>query len=66
MDKYYIQSAYALPDEDKKEQEITSLRKIDNSFRKIVIVNDDIEMYTDENGIIYMGLLQFLMNDDVL
>lgn len=66
MDKYYIQSAYALPDEAKKEQEITSLKKIDNSFRKIVIVNDDIEIYTDNNGIIYMGLLQFLMNDDIL
>ncbi len=66
MDKYYIQSAYALPDEAKKEQEITSLKKIDNSFRKIVIVNDDIEMYTDNNGIIYMGLFQFLMNDDIL
>lgn len=66
MDKYYIQSAYALPEEAKKEQEITSLKKIDNSFRKIVIVNDDIEMYTDNNGIIYMGLFQFLMNDDIL
>lgn len=66
MNKYYIQSAYALPDEDKKEQEITSLKKIDNSFRKIVIVGDDIEMYTDENGIVYLGLLQFLMNDDIL
>lgn len=66
MDKYYIQSAYALPNVEKKEQEISSLKKIDNSFRKIVIVNDDIEMYTDENGIIYMGLLQFLMNDNIL
>lgn len=66
MDKYYIQSAYALTDKAKKDQEITSLKKIDNSFRKIVIVNDDIEMYTDDNGIIYMGLLQFLMNDDIL
>jgi uncharacterized protein len=66
MEKYYIQSAYALQNESKKEQEITSLKKIDNSFRKIVIVNDDIEMYTDENGIIYLGLFQFLMSDNII
>jgi len=62
IDKYYIQSAYSIPNEDKNEQETSSLRKIENSFRKIVIVGDDIEMYTNDNGIVYMGLMQFLMN----
>ncbi len=66
LNKYYIQSAYALPDEEKREQELTSLKKVDDSFRKIVIVGDDIATYTDENGYVFMGLFQFLRNNDVL
>lgn len=66
MDKYYIQSAYALPTEEKREQEFKSLKKISDSFQKIVIVGDDIATYTNEDGIIIMGLFQFLMNTDIL
>lgn len=66
IDKYYIQSAYALPDNDKREQELRSLKRINDSFRKIVIVGDDIATYTDSNGIVFMGLMQFLLNDDIL
>ncbi len=66
LDKFYIQSAFALPDEEKKNQEIASLLKIDDSFRKIVILGDDIETYTDDHGIIYMGIFQFLKNDRIL
>lgn len=65
-DKYYIQSAYAIPDEEKREQELNSLKRINDSFRKIVIVGDDIATYTDNNGIVFMGLIQFLLNDDIL
>ena len=65
-DKYYIQSAYALTDEEKREQELKSLKRINDSFRKIVIVGDDIATYTDNNGIVFMGLIQFLLNDDIL
>ena len=60
--KYYIQSAFALDNEEKKEKELKSLLKIDNSFRKIVIVGNDIVPYTDEKGIYFMGLFQFLLN----
>lgn len=60
--KLYIQSAYRLDTDDKKEQELKSLRNIDDSFRKIVIVGDDIATYTDEEGITYMGLFQFLLH----
>ena len=60
QDKYYIQSAYRIDDESKREQELTSLRKIDDSFRKVVIVGDDIAPWTDETGITYIGLFQFL------
>ena len=66
IDKYYIQSAYALPDEIKKSQELNPLRKIGDSFQKIVIQGDDIATYTNEEGIIFMGLHQFLMNSDIL
>ena len=66
IDKYYIQSAYALPSEAKQNQEMNSLKKIGDSFQKIVIQGDDIATYTNEDGIIFMGLHQFLMNSDIL
>ena len=60
MDKYYIQSAFKMDSDEKREQELRSFLKIDDSFRKIVIVGDDIATYTDDKGIVYMGLYQFL------
>lgn len=66
MEKYYIQSAYVLDTEAKRAQELASLKKIDDSFRKIIIVADDIATYTDDNGFVFMGLFQFLKNDDIL
>ncbi len=65
MEKYYIQSAYSLPDEEKMSQELASLRKIVNSFKKIVIVRDDIATYVNDEGIVFMGLFQFLKNEKV-
>lgn len=66
VEKFYIQSAFALPDEDKKEQEIASLKKIDDSFRKIIIVGYDIATYIDDNGFIFMSLRQFLNNTKIV
>jgi predicted AAA+ superfamily ATPase len=66
MEKYYIQSVYALPTEEKRQQELASFCKIDDSFRKIVITGDDIVTYTNEQGIVFMGLFQFLKNDNIL
>lgn len=66
FDKYYIQSAYALPTEEKRQQELASLKNVDDSFRKVIIVGDDIATYTDDNGYVFMGLFQFLKNDKVL
>lgn len=63
MEKYYIQSAFVLDTEEKRQQELNSLLKINDSFRKIVIVGNDIAEYTDDNGIRYMGLIQFLLNE---
>ena len=60
MDKYYIQSAFKMDDEEKQEHELRSLLKVDDSFKKIVIVGDDIATYTNEKGVVFMGLFQFL------
>ena len=59
-EKYYIQSAFAIDSDEKRQQELKSLLKIGDSFRKIVIVGTDIAEYTDDNGIRFMGLFQFL------
>ena len=58
--KFYIQSAYRIDDESKREQELKSLRRIDDSFRKIVIIGDDIAAWTNEDGITFIGLFDFL------
>lgn len=64
--RYYVQSALALPDEDKRKQEMKSLLRINDSFKKIIIVKDDIKPWRDDNGILTMGLLDFLMKLDSL
>lgn len=61
-EKYYIQSAFELGGDAKREQELNSLTRIDDSFRKIVIEGADIMPYQDEKGILYMGLIQFLQS----
>lgn len=65
-DRYYIQSVLSLPDREKKEQEIASLRRIEDSFKKILLVKDDIMPYKDENGYLILGLFDFLMDKDSL
>ena len=65
-EKYYIQSAYELSSDTKREQELNSLNRIDDSFQKIVIVKDDIMPYRDEKGIYFIGLFQFLMSDKIV
>ena len=64
--RHYIQSALALPDEDKRKQELGSLVRINDSFKKIIVVKDDIKAWRDENGILTIGLLDFLMNPNSL
>lgn len=61
-DKYYIQSAFSLDSEEKRQQELRSLLKADDSFQKIVITGSDIAAYTDDKGIRFMGLFQFLLS----
>lgn len=62
--KYYIQSAYSIPNEEKREQELASLLKVSDFFKKIVVVGNDIMPYTDNNGIYFTGLFDFLLKDE--
>lgn len=64
--RYYIQSAFAINSEEKKEQERNSLKRIDDSFKKIIIVRDNIVPRYDEYGIYYVGIRDFLLRDDFL
>ena len=65
-EKYYIQSAFALSTEDKVKQEQRSLLSIPDSFRKIIVVGDNIKVRRDENGIITVGLRNFLLDENSL
>lgn len=64
--RFYIQSAISIADTKKKEQEIESLKRIPDSFGKIVVVRDYLNPWQDENGITYIGVEQFLLNEDLL
>ena len=65
-ERFYIQSALSIADPEKKEQEIASLIRIRDSFRKIVIVKDYIKPWKDENGIQYIGIEDFLLDEKSL
>lgn len=60
--RYYIQSAFAIPDEQKRAQEIRPFKKINDSFKKIIITKDIVPSYYDENGILTMSIYDFLLD----
>lgn len=60
--RYYIQSALNVDTDEKRQQEIHSLRRVDDSFLKIVVVKDEIIPWTDETGILYIGIQEFLLD----
>ena len=62
-ERYYLQSALSIEDPGKKEQEIASLIRIPDSFKKMVIVRDYIQPWRDENGIQYIGIEDFLLDE---
>lgn len=64
--RYYIQSAYQLSNDEKILQEKQSLRNINDSFKKIIIIKDNIKTRIDNDGIVTMGLYHFLLNKDSL
>lgn len=64
--KYYIQSAYQMLDEDKIKQEEASLRNVDDSFKKIIVVGGNIIIRRNEAGITTMGIYDFLLKENSL
>ena len=64
--RYYVQSAFAISDEEKRAQETRGFNKIHDSFKKIIVVRDNIIPWRDEDGILYVGIEQFLLEDNSL
>ena len=64
--KYYIQSAFALPDTEKKMQEERPLLNIGDSFKKIVVVGNHIKLKRDDMGITTIGIREFLLKENSL
>ena len=64
--RYYIQSAYAIPTESKTNQELRPLLNVNDFFKKIVIVREDIKPYSNEQGVTIMGIRYFLLNNNSL
>ena len=64
--KYYIQSAYAIPDQEKYEQECKSFERTMDSFKKIIIVEKSMKPRYDENGYLMMGVKEFLLDGNSL
>lgn len=64
--RYYVQSAFMMPDEDKERQESASLLGVSDSFKKIIVVKDNIKPKRNEQGILTIGLFDFLLNPESL
>ena len=64
--KYYIQSAFSLPDAEKIKQEKTPLLNVGDSFKKIIIVHDTLNIRRDDDGITTMNIYDFLLNEHSL
>jgi hypothetical protein len=66
QEKIYIQSALNVDTEEKRDQETFSLKNSGDLFRKIVIVDGNTKQWTDENGIVYIGVIPFLLEESSL
>lgn len=62
--KYYIQSVLTVGDEEKRQQEVRSLNRVGDSFKKIVVVKDNIIPWHDDDGILYIGIERFLIDEN--
>lgn len=64
--RYYIQSSFALPDAQKRNQEERPLLATNDSFKKIIVVGGNVKLSRDEHGVVTMGLKEFLLNPNSL
>lgn len=64
--RYYIQSAFSIPTEEKRVQEKASLVNVNDSFKKIIVVKDVVNVTRDEDGITTMSIYDFLLKENSL
>ncbi|MGN1246469.1 MAG: ATP-binding protein, partial [Muribaculaceae bacterium] len=64
--RFYIQSAFSIPDEAKMIQETASFRRIDDSFQRIIVTHDNILPYRNTDGVLIVGLFDFLLKPEFL
>lgn len=64
--RFYIQSAFAIPDDEKMQQEMASFRNIRDGFKQVLILKEDVTPHRNENGVLVLGLLDFLLNPKLL
>ena len=64
--KYYVQSAFSLSNPEKMQQEQRSLKSINDSFKKIIVVRDNIKVRRDDYGIVTVGICHFLLDENSL
>lgn len=64
--RYYIQSAFSIPDREKMLQEQNSLTRINDSFKKIIIVKDAIKTHYNDDGVLILNLFDFLLEENSL
>ncbi len=60
--RYYIQSAYAIPDEEKRRQESRSLLRIDDAFKKVIVTKEGMAPHYDDNGVLWLNVFDFLLD----
>lgn len=64
--RYYIQSAYNIDNKEKEKQEMRSLVNVNDFFKKVIVVKDDIEPWHNEEGVLIVGIKDFLLNENSL
>ena len=64
--KYYIQSALNVEDPQKMQTELRPLKGVNDFFKKIIITKSNAKAWTDEDGILHLGLFEFLLNENAL
>lgn len=64
--RYYVQSAFAMPTQEKREQEEAPLKHADGFFKRVIVTGDDIVLHRDDTGITTMSIYDFLLNENSL
>ena len=65
-ERIYVQSALALPTTEKRQQEERPLVSIPDSFRKVIVTTDNVLTHHDENGVLIVGLRDFLLKENIM